>query len=89
MAWIFIFVTACLLLGLYLYRRSKNATTTEDTDQTADAETNDGEFEDLLWTGVLLNEIYGDDERRDPSDDIGSDDYDVDDGGFDDGSGFE
>ena len=87
MAWIFIAIIACLLLGWYLYRRSKNDTT-ENTDQTADAETNDDEFEDLLWTGVLLNEIYDDDEQRDASDDM-SDDYDVDDGGFDDGGGFE
>lgn len=88
MAWIFIGIIACLLLGWYLYRRSKNDTT-ENTDQTADAEANDDEFEDLLWTGVLLNEIYDDDEQRDASDDMGSDDYDVDDGGFDDGGGFE
>ncbi|RKU38404.1 hypothetical protein C6496_06210 [Candidatus Poribacteria bacterium] len=88
MAWIFVGIVACVSIGWYLYRRSKNDAA-EDTDQTADAETNDDEFEDLLWTGVLLNEIYDDDEQRDPSDDTGADDYDVDDGGFDDGGGFE
>ncbi len=87
MGWIFIGVIACLLLGWYLYQRSKNDAA-EDTDQIAEAEANDDAFEDLLWTGVLLNEIY-DEEHRDPSDDMDSDDYDMDDGGFDDGGGFE
>ena len=88
MGWIFVGITACVLLGWYLYQRSKN-NAAEDTDQIADAEANDDGFEDLLWTGVLLNEIYDDDEHRDPSDDMDSDDYDMDDGGFDDGGGFE
>ena len=86
--WIFIGITACGLLGWYLYQRSKNDGT-EDTDQAADVEDNTDDFEDLLWTGVLLNEMYDDDEPRDASDDMDSDDYDVNDGGFDDGGGFE
>ncbi len=86
MGWIFVGITACVLLGWYLYQRSKNDAA-ENTDQIAEAEATD-DFEDLLWTGVLLNEIYDDDEHRDPSDDMDSDDYGMDDGGFDDG-GFE
>ena len=88
MDWIFIGIIAGALLGWYLYRRSKNRTT-EDSDQAADVEGNADEFEGLLLTGLMLNEIYDDEEQRDPSDDMGSDDYDVGDGGFDDGGGFE
>lgn len=89
MAWIFIGIIACALLGWYLYRRSKNDTA-EDTDQDADAEANNEEFEDLLWTGVLLSEVYDDDEDQNSSDDVDSDDHSLmDDGGFDDSGGFE
>ena len=88
MIWIFIGGIACALLGWYLYQRSKNDTS-EDTDQTADAEANNDEFEDLLWTGVLLNEVY-DDEDQNSSDDMDADDQNLmDDGGFDDSGGFE
>lgn len=81
MGWIFMGITACLLLGWYLSHRSKKNNTTEDTGMDADVE-------DLLWTGVLLSEIYDDDEHSDSSDDIGTDDYSADGGGFD-GGGFE
>ncbi len=87
MVWIFIGVIACALLGWYLYQRSKN-NTTEDPDQATDAEANNDEFENLLWTGVLLSEIY--DEDQDSSDDVDADDHNLmDDGGFDDSGGFE
>ena len=56
----------------------------------ADTEGNGDDFEDLLWTGVLLSEVYDEDEDHDTSDDIDSDDHHLtDDGGFDDGGGFE
>ena len=88
MIWIFIGGIACALLGWYLYQRSRNDTS-EDTDQTADVEANNDEFEDLLWTGVLLNEVY-DDEDQNSSDDMDADDDNLmDDGGFDDSGGFE
>ena len=88
MVWIFIGGIACVLFGWYLYWRSRNDTS-EDTDQTTDAEANNDEFGDLLWTGVLLNEVY-DDEDQKSSDDMASDDNNLmDDGGFDDSGGFE
>ena len=89
MVWIFIGGIACVLFGWYLYRRSRNDVS-EDTDQTADAEANNDEFEDLLWTGVLLNEVYDGEDQKKSSDDMASDgDNLMDHGGFDDSGGFE
>ena len=87
MGWVFIGVIACALFGWYLYHRSKN-NAAEDTDQAADVEGDDG-YEDLLLTGLMLGEIYDEDEH-DSSDDMDADDQTLmDDGGYDDGSGFE
>lgn len=83
-------VIACVLFVWYLYRRSQNETS-EDTEQQADAadKLGDDAYEDLLLTGLVLDEVYNDDDDNRP-DDAGSDGFDsVDDsGGFDDG-GFE
>ena len=86
MGWILIGITACVLLGWYLYRRFKNDTS-ENTDQAEDVAGDDG-YEDLLLTGLMLSEIYNEDEH-DSSDDMDADDQVLmDDGGYDDGSGF-
>ena len=84
MSWTLIGAIACVLFGWYLYRRSKNDTP-ENTDQAADVEDGADDFEDLLLTGVLLSEVYDDDEAHDSSDDVDS----MDDGGFDDSGGVE
>ena len=87
MGWVFIGVIACALLGWYLYHRSKN-NAAEDADQAKDVEGDDG-YEDLLLTGLMLDEIYDEDEH-DSSDDMDADDQALmDDGGYDNGSGFE
>ena len=79
---LFLGVIACVLLVWYLYRRSKNNGTPEDTEPQTD-----DEDEDLLLTGVMLSEVYNDD---DSSDDMDTDGYDgMDDGGGFDGGGFE
>ena len=89
MSWTLIGAIACMLFGWYLYRRSKNDTP-ENTDQAADVEDGADDFEDLLLTGILLGEVYDDDEAHDSSDDVDSDDVDsMDDGGFDDSGGVE
>ena len=73
----------------YLYQRSKNETA-EDTDQATDAEADDDGFEDLLLTGVMLNEMSDDDEDSDSSDDMDAEDHNLmSDGGFDDSGGLE
>ena len=88
--WIFIGLIACGVLVWYLYRRSQKDADKNRKDRTDDTDTvdhaDDG-YEDLLLTGVMLSEIYNDD---DSSDDKGSDEFDsVDDGGgFGDG-GFD
>ena len=82
---LFLGVIACVLLVWYLYQRSKNEDTSGNTEpQPGDtANADDDEYEDLLLTGIMLNEVYDDD---DSSDDV---DHSMDDsGGFDD-SGFE
>ena len=87
MGWIFIGITACVLLGWYLYRRLKSDTS-ENTDQAEDIDGDDG-YEDLLLTGLMLSEVY-DEEDKDSSENMDSDDQVLmDDGGFDDGGGLE
>ena len=82
---ILIGITAGVLLVWYLYRRSQNKTS-EDTEPQPD-EADDG-YEDLLLTGLMLREIYDDD--NDSSDDTDSDGYDDGfDGGYDDGGTLE
>ncbi len=79
---IFITVVGCVLLVWYLCRRSEN-----DADETEEVPTDDG-YEDLLLTGLMLEEIY--DEDQTSSDDMDSDGYaDGFEGGYDDSSGFE
>ncbi len=78
---IFIGAIAVVLLVWYLYRRSQNDAD-DNTDEPIDNA--DAEYEDLLLTGLMLEEIYDDD--QDSSDDQDSDDYDDGfDGGYDDG----
>ena len=79
---IFIGVIACVLFVWYLRRRSEN-----ETSENEEVPTDDG-YEDLLLTGLMLEEIY--DEDQDPSDDMDSDGYDDGfDGGYDGSSGLE
>ena len=85
MEWIFVGAIGCVLLVWYLYRRSKN-----DTDENAEEPTDNADdgYEDLLLTGLMLEEIYDDD--NDSSDDMDSDGYDDGfDGGYDDGGTLE
>ena len=87
---LFLGVTACVLLVWYLYRRSKNGTSEDTKHESDDADTVDGaddDYEDLLLTGLVLNEVYDDD---DSDADMDTDEYDSmdDGGGFDDG-GYE
>ena len=78
---IFIGVVGCGLLVWYLYRRSENDAD-NNTEQSIDSA--DAEYEDLLLTGLVLEEVYDDD--HDSSDDIDSDGSDDGfDGGYDDG----
>ena len=85
---IFIGVIACVLLVWYLYQRSKNDDTSENTELQPDDTANaDDEYEDLLLTGIMLSEVYDDD---DSSDDTDADGYDDEfDGGYDDGGTLE
>lgn len=88
--WIFLGLIACGVLVWYLYRRSQKDADKNRKEQTDDTDTvdqvDDG-YEDLLLTGVMLSEIYDDDN---PSDNADSDGLDsVDDGGGFDGGGFE
>ena len=88
--WIFLGLIACGVLVWYLYRRSQKDADKNRKEQTNDTDTvdqvDDG-YEDLLLTGVMLSEIYDDDN---PSDNADSDGLDsVDDGGGFDGGGFE
>ena len=88
--WIFFGLIACGALVWYLYRRSQNETS-EDTEQQTDEadKLGDDEYEDLLLTGLVLNEVYNDDDDT-SSDDMDADGYDsMDDGGGFDGGGFE
>jgi len=82
---IFIGVIAVVLFVWYLYRRSQNDAD-DNTDEPIDNA--DTEYEDLLLTGLMLEEIYDDD--QDSSDDQDSDSYDDGfDGGYDDGGTLE
>lgn len=79
----------CVLIVWYLYRRSKNDTS-EDTEQQTDeaGKLGDDEYEDLLLTGLVLDEVYNDDD--DSSDNMDANGHDsMDDGGGFDDSGFE
>ena len=87
---LFLGVIACALFVWYLYRRSQNETS-EDTEQQTDEadKLGDDEYEDLLLTGLVLNEVYNDADDT-SSDDMDADGYDsMDDGGGFDDSGFE
>ena len=88
---LFLGVIACVLLVWYLYQRSKNNDTSEDTEQQTDEadKLGDDEYEDLLLTGLVLDDIYNDDDDA-SSDNMDSDGLDSmdDSGGFDD-TGFE
>jgi hypothetical protein len=77
---ILIGVIACALFVWYLCRRSEN-----ETSENEEVPTDDG-YEDLLLTGLMLEEIYDD---NDASDDMDSDGYDGFDGGYDDTTGLE
>ena len=83
---IFIGVIACVLFVWYLYQRSQN----DDPDNTEESIDNaDAEYEDLLLTGLMLEEIYDDDDNE-SSDDMDADGYDDGfDGGYDDSGGLE
>ena len=77
---IFIAVIGCVLLVWYLSRRSEN-----DASENEEVPTDDG-YEDLLLTGLMLEEVYDDD----ASDDTDSDGYDDGfDSGYDDGGTLE
>ena len=83
--WLFLGVIACGLLVCYLYRRSQKEGNKNRKDQANDTDTvdhADDDYEDMLLTGVMLSEIYNNDDG--PSDDKGSDGFD----GVDDGGGF-
>ena len=87
---LFLGVIACVLLVWYLYRRSKKDTSDDTNRQPDDVDSVDDTeaYEDLLLTGVMLSEVYDDDDAS--SDDIDSDGYEnIDDGGGFDDSGFE
>ena len=84
-----------LFLGIYfvaggfiwhLYRRSKKNADKKRNDPANATDTVDEGSEELLFTGLMLSNIYNDD---DLSDDKGSDGFDS--GGFDggDGGGFD
>ena len=79
---IVIAVVGCVLLVWYLYQRSENETSENEAESTDDG------YEDLLLTGLMLEEIYEDD--QDSSDDTDADGYDDGfDGGYDDGGTLE
>ena len=88
--WIFLGLIACGVLVWYLYRRSQkdaDKNRKDQTDNTDTADHADDGFEDLLLTGLMLNEIHDDDNQPD---DAGPDGFDsVDDGGGFDGGGFD
>ena len=82
---IFIGVVGCGLLVWYLYRRSQN-NTADNAEEPVD-NVDDG-YEDLLLTGLMLEEIHNGD--QDSSEDMDSDGYDDGfGGGYDDGGGLE
>ena len=87
--WIFLGLIACGVFVWYLYRRSQKDADENRKDQTDNTDTVDqaDADEDLLVTGLMLNEIYDDDNRPDDAGSDGSDS--VDDGGGFDGGGFD
>ena len=88
--WIFFGLIACGILVWYLYRGSQkdaDENRKDQTDNTDDVDHADDGFEDLLVTGLMLNEIHSDDNRPDDAGSDGSDS--VDDGGGFDGGGFD
>ena len=80
---------ACVLLVWYLYQRSKNETSEDTAQQTGEADKlGDDEYEDLLLTGLVLDDVYNDD--GDSSDDMDADGHNsMDDSSRFDDSGFE
>lgn len=87
MEWIFVGAIGGGLLAWYLYRRFQDETPEDTEPQTNETEEVD-EYEDLLLTGLLLDEIYNDD--QDSSDDADADRYDDGfNGGYDDGGTLE
>ena len=89
--WIFLGLIAGGALVWYLYRRSQKDTVKKrekQTDNTDTVDHADDGFEDLLLTGLMLNEIYDDDNPPDDTDSDGLDSVD-DGGGFDDSGGFD
>ncbi|MXV75754.1 hypothetical protein F4Z99_15950 [Candidatus Poribacteria bacterium] len=80
---LFLGVIACILLVWYLYRRSQDDTS-ENAEEPIDNA--DDDYEDLLLTGLMLNEVYDDDEDPESSDDVDSGGYDD---GYEDPGGFE
>lgn len=87
MEWIFVGAIGGGLLAWYLYRRFQDETPEDTEPQTNETEEVD-EYEDLLLTGLLLDEIYDDD--QDSSDDADADRYDDGfNGGYDDGGTLE
>ena len=79
---IFISIIGCVLLVWYLCRRSE-----DETSENEEVPADDG-YEDLLLTGLMLEEVY--DDNQDASDDQDSDGYDDGfDGGYDDSGGLE
>lgn len=88
MEWIIVGAIGCVLLVWYLYRRSQNKTS-ENTEEPTD-NADDG-YEELLLTGLMLGEVFDDDDAHHAeSDDTDSDGFDDGfDGGYDNGGGFE
>ena len=83
---IFIGVIGCALFVWYLYQRSQNDAN-DNTEEPADEVADDG-YEDLLLTGLMLEEVYDNDQNS--SDDTDADGYnDGFDGGYDDGGTLE
>ena len=63
--WIFLGLIACGALVWYLYRRSQKDADKNKKDQTDNTDTvdhADGGYEDLLLTGLMLSEVYDDDD---------------------------
>ena len=79
---IFITVVGCVLLVWYLCRRSE-----DEAAENEEVPADDG-YEDLLLTGLMLEEVYDDDQEA--SEDMDADSYDDGfDGGYDGGGTLE
>lgn len=80
---IFIGVIGCVLLVWYLCRCSEDETAESEEVPADDA------YEDLLLTGLMLKEVY-EDQDHESSDDMDADSYDDGfGGGYDDGGTFQ